>query len=417
MTDPIPRGNAIGCGKLWSTCQIVAVPLLFVLVAVITWPLTSDCHPDLGLYRRAAEQIMQGQLPYRDFRFEYPPFAAIACLAPIPFSMGDLSPERFRWGFLFANGVYLTIMAGTLRLTSNQKAQDEPIQLWVLTLGAGILSPFLAWRYDLFPAMLTSIAFLASTRGRAFLAGVPTGLAISAKLYPVVLLPVLCIMFTRRGELKSGLFMGLAAFGSLGLTLLPFIPDGMTGLGKMLTFHNQRGVHVESLSGGIVLLSNLLSGQFTPLGVSYGAWHIHSPVSDALASLHGAFFLSLYAIFILIAWQRIAQSRTQLIGARDLAVLSVGALLVFILSNKVLSPQYLAWLFPFVPFLRPFQAILFLLSCAASILIFPVAYDALLHEEPWAVILLNMRNGIMLLLLISVLLDLTGKPSATSGTT
>jgi hypothetical protein len=71
--------------------------------------------------------------------------------------------------------------------------------------------------------------------------------------------------------------------------------------------------------------------------------------------------------------------------------------------GKVLSPQYLIWLIPFVvvvagpsgTWARP----LFALACLTTTIIYPLNFNSLLRHQPGAVELLNFRNVLLLALL------------------
>jgi len=62
-------------------------------------------------------------------------------------------------------------------------------------------------------------------------------------------------------------------------------------------------------------------------------------------------------------------------------------------------------LLPFAPLLRPRQTALFAAICAATVLIFPFGYAALLAFDPGAVLLLNARNLATVLLLVWIVMD------------
>jgi hypothetical protein len=89
----------------------------------------------------------------------------------------------------------------------------------------------------------------------------------------------------------------------------------------------------------------------------------------------------------------------------SLAAYAVATLLAFIATNKVFSPQYLIWLLPFAPLLRPRQAGLFLAICAITIVIFPFDYNLLLAMQLLPVLLLNLRNALVVALLVWLVLD------------
>jgi hypothetical protein len=93
------------------------------------------------------------------------------------------------------------------------------------------------------------------------------------------------------------------------------------------------------------------------------------------------------------------------VTSESLVTYSVAALLAFIVTNKVFSPQYLIWLLPFAPLLRLRQASALLAICALTIVLFPFDYDHLLGMELLPVLLLNLRNLLVVGLLVWLLVD------------
>jgi hypothetical protein len=81
------------------------------------------------------------------------------------------------------------------------------------------------------------------------------------------------------------------------------------------------------------------------------------------------------------------------------------AILIFIISNKVFSPQYLIWLLPFIPFLKRGQIALFAIICILTVLICPILFGELMNMELLPIILLNCRNALMILLTLWLILE------------
>jgi len=413
---PLPSTiSPVGVALIRAIALSGVPSIVFVAIALLSWPLTSQTHPDLGLYFRVAELVASGNLPYRDFRFEYPPFALVPCVAPLVWGGSAQTPEMYRLAFLFFNAAYLMVIARVVQLIIPKEGKSELIAMAALAIPAGILAPFLAWRYDLFPAMLTALAFLGAVHRKPLFCGALLGLAISAKLYPVVLVPIFALWFARFVNKRSAVPLVLGVLTTVALTLLPFCGGGLSGIVRVFTFHSQRGIHIESLSGGLILLMSSLAGEVSPTGVSFGAWHLVSPAADALAVWHGPLFVVLFGIFLAVAWRFIFSESNHRDPTAQLGLLSLGALLVFIVSNKVLSPQYLAWMFPFVPFFRIKQLSCFVLVCLASTFIFPFGYNYLLAGNVWIVLLLNARNLLIVGLLFWIAWDFTHSPPERRG--
>lgn len=378
-----------------------------IVVAQLTWYRVSGMHPDLNLYRDCAGKIAAGLTPYRDFQVEYPPLALVPCVIPWMFGTGQVGADSYRFLFLAANAVYLTGIAVATFIFARNVRVASWCCIGFLTFFAGVTAPLIPWRYDLFPAMLTAFALLAVSRNRPLMTGIFLGLGIAAKLYPVVLLPVIGVYFVAKREWWPVWIMAVGCAGTVILVALPFYLIAGDGLLVFLHYHQQRGVQIESLTGGLFMLVCVLQHGLAPIGLSYGAWHLHSPFSDALAPLHSMLFGSAYALFLGIAYSRFRLIKSESHESRlvELSQLCAAGLLIFMLTNKVLSPQYLAWLFPFAAFFPTRQAIWFVGVCAITMGIVPFCYGALLSCELWAVILLNLRNVMMVVLLIWICLS------------
>lgn len=85
------------------------------------------------------------------------------------------------------------------------------------------------------------------------------------------------------------------------------------------------------------------------------------------------------------------------------------SILAVIVFAKVLSPQYLIWLMPFISVIAGptwYRArVLFLLSCLITTLIYPFFYHHLMGLQFWAIGLLNLRNALLVTLLVVLLLE------------
>jgi hypothetical protein len=93
------------------------------------------------------------------------------------------------------------------------------------------------------------------------------------------------------------------------------------------------------------------------------------------------------------------------------------AVLAFILTGKVFTSQYMIWLFPFMAVVGGWTGRrvrwLFSLCCLLTIALFPWSLGSLMRAEIWAVGLLNLRNFLLLGLLILLLFGPESPPAVT----
>ena len=404
---------------------LALLPMLALLAGShFSWLLVARWHGDVLIYARYAEQVMQGALPYRDFTLEYPPLALVPFVLPRLLVLGgELDAEQYRTLFLLQSALYVWLISlVALALAERRRGQ---VTLWMTVL-VSVLSPFLPWRFDLFPALLTALAVLAAVRVRAGASGVWLGLGVAAKLYPLVVGPLLGVYVFTAGRAAAPtntqpvavwhplalLRYCLGGAMALAATVLPFFLLAPVGLLGFLEYHEQRGLQIESVAGGAVLLGRLLGLTEASMDFNYGAFHLASPWADALLPILTPLLIVLYGLLMILAW-RALRLRTNRLGlgatggerVHRLIALVCAALLLFITTSKVFSPQYLVWLLPFAPLLRPRQIALFAGICTATVAIFPFGYDALLALERWAVLLLNARNAATVLLLVWLVMD------------
>jgi hypothetical protein len=321
--------------------RLVAAPgaALFLLSCALVRGGLFDHQPygDAHLYGHYAHEMTSGRIPYRDFFDEYPvlaqPLFFLVRLLPGPFV------TSFKWTMAICGAAALVLLVELL------VAVGAPLLRVAAAAAVAAASPLLVGpvflnTYDLFPALLTAAALLAFLRGRRRTTYVLLALAVAAKVYPVVLLPIVLVEAWELGgreEVKRAL--GWFA-GALVLVHLPFAVLGPGGLRFSYWLQLKRGLEVESLAGGVLLVLDRL-------GLHSVALRDEAPGSrDAVGSLPAALAavssLVLVTAVLYVAW-------LYLRGHRDRLVAAGAAVTAFVAFNKVLSPQYTAWLVPLVP--------------------------------------------------------------------
>jgi len=346
---------------------------------------------DTPIYERYGELMRDGGVPYRDFRVEYPPAALpVFLLSALP---GGDYRQWFETlmalcgcGTIVAVGLSarcLTLGFGTLAY----------VALAPLALGSVLLT-----RFDLWPAMLTSFALAALLAQRLRLGHAALGLAVAAKLYPGVLLPVALAQAWRRGGRREALLCG-GLFAAVVLAVyLPFLlvaPDGVAAsVGRQLS----RPLQIESLGAAMLLAVHQLLGVGIEMHSGRGSQNLVGPAADVLAVL-----LSVAQVVTLV-WLWIRFARGEQTPAR-LARYAGASLVAFVALGKVLSPQFLVWLIPVVPLARRMWAT-FALTVALVLtqLWFPYRYWDLVREfDPlasWLVVARDLALVVLLVLLV-----------------
>jgi hypothetical protein len=153
---------------------------------------------------------------------------------------------------------------------------------------------------------------------------------------------------------------------------------------------------------GVALLAHLVFGTDAAANHAFNSWQVTSPLADVLARPMPILTLVLLALIFGAAFvgfraegRAVPPRQGDLLSACLMAVL-----LVVILTNKVLSPQYLVWLVPLAA-LRPIrEALLLALVGGLTLVIFLLNWPQFLALDGGMIVLLNVRNLLLLVLLL-----------------
>jgi uncharacterized membrane protein len=342
---------------------------------------------DTPVYQDYGEAMAAGQVPYRDFDLEYPPGALPVFWLP---TLGPADHYASIFEALMAVCA-VAMLALVLRALVSLDASATRllvvavlVGLFPLALGSVVLS-----RYDLWPAALTVAALAAVLGGRDRLGLAVLGLAVTAKIYPLVLLPpILVYVARRRGGREAAAGFGVFAL-VLALVVLPFLIAAPGGLVDSLQRQLQRPLQIESLGASILLAAHRL-GLYEPTVVStFGSQNLEGSLPDALALAQTLVqAAALVAVWLLFARGPATPER--------LVVACAGSVVVFVVFGKVLSPQFLVWLVPLVPLAagRTGLTVAALLGAAlvTTHLWFPTRYWDVVALEPagWLVLVRNL---------------------------
>lgn len=295
---------------------------------------------DTPTYQRYGEAILDGEVPYRDFAVEYPPGALPVFLLPSLAAEDDYRAvfEALMWASGAAAILFLALAlvaagAGDARLY----AATIFVGLAPLALGSVVLT-----RFDLWPAALTAAALAALVAGRDRLGFAVLGLAVAAKLYPAVLIP-LALVYTGRRRGGREAWAGLAVLVVvLAAVFVPFAALSPDGLLESFERQTDRPLQIESLGASALLAAHRL-GAYTATAVSsFGSQNLDGTLPDLVATVQSA----LQVAALLAVWALFAAGRG---GRESLLASSAAAVAAAVAFGKVLSPQFLIWLVPLVP--------------------------------------------------------------------
>ena len=123
---------------------------------------------------------------------------------------------------------------------------------------------------------------------------------------------------------------------------VPFALASPGGLWDTVSLHARRGLQVESLGAGVLLAAHQVGGLALEVGSSAGSQNIVGSGADVVAALLLVAQVAV-VVGIWIAFARGPADKERLVRY------SAAAVCAFVILGKVLSPQFLIWLFPLVP--------------------------------------------------------------------
>jgi uncharacterized membrane protein len=317
---------------------LVALPgaVVFLVCCLVMRGGLLDHHPygDAHIYGHYAHEMTSGQWPYRDFFDEYPPLAQplffVVRLLPGPFA------TSFKWTMALCGAAALVLLVLAIRASFVRVA----VAAGVVAISPLLVGPVFLNTYDLFPALLTIATVLAFMRRRERTTCVLLALAVAAKVFPLVLLPLVLIESWERGG-RDAVRRALSWFGGvLVLVHLPFAILGPGGLRFSYWVQLKRGLEVESLGGSALLVLDRLGVYHATLrDEPPGSKNVVGGLADAVGVATSLVLLVAVALAIWLFARR----------RRDPVLAAAAAVVGFVAFNKVFSPQYVTWLVPLVP--------------------------------------------------------------------
>jgi len=321
--------------KDWTdfTFWLFVLAILTSIQAYTLWNSKGDIHGDVSLYHRVMMSFWDGQLPYRDFVFEYPPYVLVWFIIPSFF-------EGLRH-FQVAFGIEILLLdlavKGFLVWLGIFKIEKQQWMIPVLSFTVATTANYFFYlqRFDLIPAVISIALLVSFIEKRYLLSGLLTSFGIGCKLYPVLFVPPLLILAYRQQRCRdfiTGLFWGM-----LPLLILSFFMPWW----QFLAFHAGRGLQAESLYASILwFLSNL--GIVEANWTWVRAWcEVDSPLNPILIPIAQTIFIAtVFYSEIFVCWRVWKRLEWDI---NSLSRLLLIPLVAFIAFNQVLSPQYLIW--------------------------------------------------------------------------
>jgi hypothetical protein len=347
--------------------------------------------------------------PYRDVRVEYPPLAFLTMLPPALLSSAY---PAYRRGFIaYMLLLHFLNLWLAWKLLHPQLAAAQDLEERARTVGR-----MMYWSLAFFVALgtvvvtrmdhgavtwtllgLTAFQHAQASLGRTRLqwaaaCGLLAALGVMTKIVPG-LCAVAAAALWLRSDAPDRLRCVLACAGAGALTLIVLNAAMFALAGERYLdtyrYHALRGVQLESLYAGLLLLLHPF-GLAMHIDESFGSTNLASAATDLIKPVSLALFV------LSSAWLLVRRRFTP--DALSATVLTVALLLLFMLTNRVFSPQYVIWIAAPVVVLAAHQPEqrrlfgLFIFAVLLSQLIYPRGYPVLKAFHPAAVFVLNVRN-------------------------
>lgn len=286
---------------------------------VISYPQGQSLFADVQLYDWWAGNMQDGHFPINDPMWQYPPLAALI------FLLGYLiAPQTFGFVFL-ATAVdalifYFLLEAGD----SEGKRKHLPAAVWVSS--AVFMGPIMLGRFDVFPTFFAVVALLFATNPRIF--GVNAAIGAILKVWPALLL-----LGQPKSILKKSTIWFTSIFVGLSFALTLWWPNSFS----FIVGQKSRGLQIESVAALPYMIWNATM-EHLPIQFRYGA-------IEVLAGGIGEVSLVISIIGALLIAQVISWRLKGLLEKVASADIVLYLVTVSIVTSRVLSPQYLIWLF------------------------------------------------------------------------
>ena len=296
---------------------------------------------DVHVYQGYAESLLHGALPYRDVFVEYPP-GAFAVFLP-PAALGASHYNAAFKALMALCGVATIVLAALVLVELGAPRRRLYAAVGLLALAPVALGPISLNTYDAWPALLTVAALLLLLQGRHLWAFAALGLAVSAKVYPLVLVPLACVFVWRRAGPRR-IALGIAALVLVAAAVVvPFAVYDLNGVASSFRSQAERGLQIESLGASLLLLLDRLGLYDANIVRTTGV--AGRNLSGSLAGVVAAATLALEGVAVASVWVLYGRARAT---RMQLALAFAAAVAGFLAFTKVFSPQYLVWLVPLV---------------------------------------------------------------------
>ena len=380
--------------------------LLMFTYNVIPYISHGDIVGDLKTYNRWSQVFAHGHFPQGDPQWQYPPGAAVVITLPrLVRSVTGLSYYTAFYAMALAADLitFLLVLYRCWHTAERRKsaqpdyvARPDYTGAWAYVAAIFMLGPIVFGRYDVIVTMTAAVALvvvLPSMAGTWRARGAAIGVGVLLKIWPAAIAAGL----PKRANGRRALLWAVLGAVVPTLALMAFLPGSL----GFLTGQQDRGLEIESVLATPFLIAKRF-GYSGTIRHQYGAFEITGPGVAWVAVL--CELLTLAGFCWLLCWRR----RADLLLGRwttgryyDAALVAV---LIAIVTSRVLSPQYLVWVIALIALCLTLAPLgsggtvlvgpcwLLLATISATQLEFPLLFPRLIHGGRFAAVFVTGRN-------------------------
>ncbi|MGY1453916.1 glycosyltransferase 87 family protein [Streptomyces sp. SS8] len=364
----------------WAATRTVLLLCVFKVIAVPGPDVTSDVSV---IYQGWYRVLSTGVFPPDDVTWQYPPAAALAILSPALLPFLEYPSAFYVLACAADAAAFALLLYASRRGAGPERGRAGA---WVWVAGVPLLGPTVYARYDLMVTAVAVAALLALSRSPRT-AGALAAFGALLKVWPALLL-----VGTPRGRVTRAVW-GAAVAAALVLTAA--FAAAMPGALDFLTHQRDRGTEVESV-GALVFHVARHFGWEGQVLLNYGSVEFLGPYVDLVST--AALLCTAAAFGWMLRWRLRAVEWT----ASTAADAAFAAVLLFTVTSRVISPQYMVWLVGLAAVCvtlragrQGLPAVLVVVATGVTLLEFPLNFGSVVASDALGITLLVVRNGLL----------------------
>ena len=366
-----------------------ALLVLAWLVTFLVHPWSDDSNMDVTHFAPRAQEWIDGKLPYRDARFEYPPLAVPLIGLPQLVKVGS-----YKLGFGLIQFAFALALVWLCAVAARLTGGDARRAAFAMAITPFLAGSLMRGYFDLAPMALLLAALVAILSERVTLGFGLLGLAVMTKGFPLVVAPIAIAWLLGRGQRREAIVGGAtlaAVVGVLGAIVLALSPGGAW---YAVHYQTARPLEIESTPATLLYVLDWIFGQRGRTFGSYGSVNLGHAGSGFLTVVFGVLLVAAISLLTF----RAARDREP----RALILAGLAAVASFAAFGKVFSPQYVVWLLPLIALGVAWREWWIAgLAAAATVLTkieFPGLFNDLVFRKEGTVLMVVERNLAVVLL-------------------